>query len=142
MELTNLLYVGVIVALLFTCFGFFYASMATSYPTSSMNSIQVSNYTNLTNQMSQTAESAKAQAMNTPGANDPLGALLGYFKGAFSALTVFLQLPELSAQSFNLIFAQLGIFNTSFMIQLSAFIGIGLVIVFVVGAMYYLTKVR
>lgn len=132
---------AVLLGCLFITGGYvFWAGMSDGYSELDGAQIYVGNTTELINSTKSTIFAAQQDAQETPGTDDPLGVLLGYFKGAFNAMNTLLSLPNMFITMIGIVFVSMGMFSPADFIYPFVIAAIGMITV--IGMMFYLTKVK
>jgi hypothetical protein len=140
MDFTKLGFAAILACLFISGGYIFWAGMSANY--SGLNEAQVymGNTTNITKALNVTLFNAQVKAQQTPGTDDPLGVLMGYFGGAFDTINVMVSLPTTFLTMIGVVFESMGAFSPSVFIM--PFVSLAVGMITVIGLLYYLTKVK
>lgn len=139
MEFTNLIFATLLVGVFFTGGVLYWNDVQSNYPAAANSSPYAANMTSISANLNATIGSATQEVLTTSGSDDPVGVLLGFFRGSFNALGQMMTIPSIFLDSVRIMMESMGLFMPSFLLP---FIIMAVLTVVLIGLLYYWTKVR
>lgn len=140
MQFTSLAFAAILAILFISGGYYFWSGMVISYPELSVAEPYIGNTTAIANQLNTTIGTAQTDAQTNVSENDAIGALMGYFRGAYNAFVTLLMLPITFLSMIAILAGSLGMFNPGSFLMQPISMAVGMITV--IGILYYLTKVK
>jgi hypothetical protein len=139
MQMTELGFAALLMFLFISGVALFSGGMASNYSGFSKIVPETANFNSTYFNLSAALNTSQVQAQDTSTSQSGIDLLLGYFGGAFKAINTLSSLVSIFPDMLGLILLNFGVFLPSFVIGI---ISTAIILIIVIGVLFYLTKVR